>query len=361
MFKSLCRWLVLFSCVWLTTAQATTVVFLNPGSPGESFWGNYSTFMQAAARDLGMGLQIRYGNRDPQLTLSQARDTLLGPNKPDYLVFVNELYMAPEILRLSQGTGVKLFAVNNTLNADQSKMLGDMRSRFPNFIGSLVSNDEEGGYLMAKELIRLHGAVPVGQSIEMVAFSGAKNTPAAYLREAGLYRALAEHPEVRLRQLVHGDWERKRAEEQGRVLFKRYPQTRLVWTASDEMALGAMAALRETGGEPGKGVLFSALNCSAPVMRTLLDGSLSVLVGGHFTLGGWAMVMLHDYDALQHRDRRYLGARQVDLMQLITRQDAKRLLQASREDNYGVDFHSFSLEGKASQTAYEFSFKAILP
>jgi ABC-type sugar transport system substrate-binding protein len=361
MFKSLYRWLLLVGCLWVATAQASTVVFLSPGYSTESFWISYSAFMQAAARDLGMTLQVRYGERDPRITLSQAREALAGPNRPDYLVFVNELYMAPEILRLSQGTGVKLFAVNNTLNADQSKMLGDVRNRFPNFIGSLVSNDEEGGYLMAKELIRQHAPVAAGQTIELLAFSGAKTTPAAYRRETGLYRALAEHPEVRLRQVVHGDWKRQRAQEQGRVLFKRYPQISLVWSANDEMAFGAMAALREAGGEPGKGVLFSALNGSTPALQALLNGSLSVAVGGHFTLGGWAMVMLHDYDLQQARDRRYLGVRQLDLQQLISPHDAERLLQASRNDDYGVNFRSFSLQGKASPTAYAFSLKSILP
>ncbi|MDB5982120.1 MAG: periplasmic binding protein/LacI transcriptional regulator [Pseudomonas sp.] len=361
MFKSLYRWLLLVGCLWMATAQASTVVFLSPGYSTESFWISYSAFMQAAARDLGMTLQVRYGERDPRITLSQAREALAGPNRPDYLVFVNELYMAPEILRLSQGTGVKLFAVNNTLNADQSKMLGDVRNRFPNFIGSLVSNDEEGGYLMAKELIRQHAPVAAGQTIELLAFSGAKTTPAAHRRETGLYRALAEHPEVRLRQLVHGDWKRQRAQEQGRVLFKRYPQISLVWSANDEMAFGAMAALREAGGEPGKGVLFSALNGSTPALQALLNGSLSVVVGGHFTLGGWAIVMLHDYDLQQARDRRYLGARQLDLQQLISPHDAERLLQASRNDDYGVNFRSFSLQGKASSTAYAFSLKSILP
>jgi ABC-type sugar transport system substrate-binding protein len=360
MFKFLYRWLLLVGCMWMASAQASTVVFLSPGYSTESFWVDYSSFMQAAARDLGMTLQVRFGNRDPQLTLSQAREALLGAEKPDYLVFVNELFMAPEILRLSQGTGVKLFAVNNTLNADQSKMLGDVRSRFPNFIGSLVSNDEDGGYLMAKELIRRHGPVPAGQSIEMIAFSGANTTPAARRREMGLYRALAEHPEVHLRQLVHSDWQRQRAQEQGRVLFKRYPHVSLVWAANDEMAFGTMAALREAGGEPGKGVLFSAINSSAPAMRALLSGSLSVLVGGQFTLGGWAMVMLHDYDLLLQRDQHYLGARQVDLLQLITPHDAERLLQASRDDNYGVDFRRYSLAGKTTPTAYGFSLKEIL-
>lgn len=337
------------------------MVFLNPGLSTETFWVSYSKFMQAAANDLGMTLQVRYGERDPRIMLNQARDALVGPNKPDYLVFVNERYAAPEILRLSQGSGVKLFAVNNTLTSDQIKMLGDVHSRFPNLIGSLVSNDEEGGYLMAKELICQHPKVAAGQSIDMLAFSGVTTTPAAQLRELGLHRALAEHPEVRLRQLVQAGWERGRAQEQARQLFKRYPRTSLVWSANDEMAFGAMAALRERGGQPGKDVLFSGLNCSTPALQARLDGSLSVLVGGHFTLGGWAIVMLHDYDVAKEQDRKYLGEHQLRVLQLIEPHDAERLLKASRDDNYGVDFRTFSLAGKTAPAHYRFSLKSILP
>ena len=60
----------------------------------------------------------------PEITLAQAREALQGPDRPDYLVFVNEQYVAPEILRLAQGSGVKLFMVNNALTADQMSLLG---------------------------------------------------------------------------------------------------------------------------------------------------------------------------------------------------------------------------------------------
>jgi len=360
MSKPFCGLLLALSGLWLTVAHAETVVFLNPGTSTETFWVSYAKFMQAAASDLGMTLKVQYAERDSRNTLAQAREALLGPNKPDYLVFVNELYIAPEILRLSQGSSVKLYAVNNTLTPDQIKMLGDMRNRYPNLLGSLVGNDEEGGYLMASELIRLHPKVAPGQSIDMLAFSGPKTTPAAQRREQGLHRALAEHPEVHLRQLVHGGWEQGRAQEQARLLFKRYPQTSLVWSANDEMAFGAMDALREIGGKPGKDVLFSALNCSTLALQARLDGSLSVLTGGHFTVGGWAMVLLHDYDRTRERDRRYLGARQLRLLQLIDQKDAERLLRASREDDYGVDFRTFSQAGKTVPGDYQFSLKSIL-
>jgi len=356
-----CSLLLIASSLWLGVAHATSVVFLSPGSASETYWASYSGFMQAAAKELGMSLQVRYSNRDSQAMVAQAREALFGVDRPEYLMFVNETFAGPEILRLSRHSTVKLFAVSNSLTPDQIKMLGNLHDNFPHWIGSLTGNDEEGGYLMASELIRLNGPVAPGQTIDMLAFSGASFTPAAQRREAGLERALAEHPEVRLRQMVHGGWERERAAEQARLLFNRYPETRLVWSANDEMAFGAMAALRETGRIPGKDVLFSALNSSNEALHALLDGSLSVLTGGQFTLGGWAMVVLHDYDATRPELRKDIGPRQARMLQMIDSREAQRLLSAGQEPGYGVKFRDYSLTGKPASSDYHFSLKSLQP
>jgi len=289
---------VLITCVWLlgstygVMAHATSVVFLNPGMSTETFWVSYTQFMQAAAKDLGLELRVRYGERDADNTLLQAREVLQGSQRPDYLVLANEQYVAPQILRMAEGSGVKLLLVNSALTPDQEQLLGARRGI--RLIGSLVADDEQAGYLMLRDLLRQHGPVGPGQSLDLLAFSGVKTTPVAQLRERGMRRALAEHPEVRLRQLVYGEWSRERAFEQATQLFKRYPQTALVWSANDQMALGAMQALQASGRLPGKDVLFSALNSSPEILQARLDGRLSSLVAGHFTVGGWAMVLVHD-------------------------------------------------------------------
>lgn len=360
MLKFFCGVALILGTVLGPCAQAASVVFLNPGTSQETFWVSYSQFMQAAARDLGMDLHIRYAERNAETTLQQAREALQGPNRPDYLVFVNELYVAPEILRLAQGSGVKLFLVNNGLTADQMHLLGAQTDKYPDWLGSLVPNNEEGGYLMLKELIRLHPPVAPGQIIDLVAFSGLKITPAAQQREQGMMRALAEHPEVRLRQLVYGGWTRERAYEQARLLFKRYPQTSLVWSANDEMAFGAMQAYAETGGQPGKGALFSAVNNSPTALQALLEGRLSVLLGGHFTLGGWALVQLRDYDMGVDVSQYGGRDRQIPLLQLIDHTQAKRLLALSATQDYGVDFQKLSAKGRPTSYRYPFSLQALM-
>lgn len=361
MTRLCCGVLVVALGCWLNAASAASVVFLSPGPASDGYWSVYARFMQAAATRLGINLTVLYSNRDTRQLVEQARDALQGPSRPDYLVFSNELNIAPEILRLSQSSEVKLFAVNNTLTADQLRILGDVSQRYPNFIGSLVGDDETGGYLTAKRLISLHPPLKAGNVIEMLAFSGTNTTPVSLKREQGMRRALAEHPEVRLRQIVLGGWRRDRALEQARVLLRRYPQISLIWSANDQMVFGAMDAVRETAREPGREVLFSSINWSPQSLTALQDGRISALAGGHFMLGGLAMVLLHDYDTTDPAARAIIGARQAQVMKEVSVSDLSRIRADSMRDDYGVDFRALSLKGQPAGTDYSFLLRPASP
>ena len=355
-------------CAWGVPAQASpaakgggaalaaSVVFLNPGYSNEPFWVGYSDFMQAAAADLGMQLRVLYGERDPKRLLDTARQVLASPQPPDYLVFVNEMYTGPELLRLFADSPVKLFSLHSTLTPEQQRIVGGTREQYRHWIGSLVPNDQEAGYLMAKALIaKLHG-----RPGEMLAFSGVRHTPSATLREVGLKQALAEHPEVKLQQLVYGEWARQRAYEQAQVLLQRYAEVRLVWSANDEMAFGALRAAQELGRVPGKDLHFSALNNSAEVLQARMSGQLCVLVGGHFTLGGWAMVLLHDYHAGKDFAARGGKDRVAPLFSLLDAKQAGRLARRLQVPGYGLDFRSFSAVYRPAIKDYGFSIKPLL-
>lgn len=360
MLKFLRQCVVVLCLPFSMVAHSATVLFLNPGNADETFWVSYSQFMQAAAQDLGMHLEVQYAGRSPDTSIAQARAALQGARRPDYLVFVNEQYIAPQILRLSQGSGVKLFMVNNGLTGEQIQMVGPDAGNYSTWVGSMVTNDEEGGYLMLNELVRQHAALGPAKTLDLVAFLGVINTPASRWREKGMLRALREHPQVRLRQMVYGEWSQQRAYEQATQLFKRYPDTALVWSANDEMAFGAMHAAQEAGRVPGRDMLFSAVNSSIPALEARIDGRLSALVAGHFTLGGWAMVLLND-DAKGIDFTRFGGRdRQVPLLQLIDVEQAKHLLSITREQNYQLPFKRFSAQGKPDSYVYPFSLKSLL-
>jgi len=86
-----------------------------------------------------------------------------------------------------------------------------------------------------------------------------------------------------------------------------------------------------------------------------------VLVAGHFTLGGWAMVLLRDHaDGVDFT--RYGGReRQVQALELIDKAQAEKLLKSSAGEDYHVDFKALSARGKPDSYRYPFSLKTLLP
>lgn len=338
-------------CGW-ASAQATSVVFLNPGFSNERFWVDYVRYMDDAAGDLDIQLEVLYGERDAENILRQARSVLERKQQPDYLIFTNEMYTGPEILRLFEGSGIRLFSLHSTLTAEQQALVGGTRGKYGNWIGSLVPNDEEAGYLMAEALIKL--APPEGG--ELLAFSGVKNTPSASLREAGLQRALAEKPHVRLRQLLYGEWKRQRAYEQTLGVLPRYPEVSLVWSTNDEMAFGAMQAATEQG----RKLHYTGLNNSVEALQARIDGEFDVLATGHFILGGCALVMLHDHaagmDFAEHGGKDQMAR----LLRLVDRDQSQRLMRRLARDDVGLDFRQFSATRQRDMHRYSCSIDSLL-
>lgn len=309
--------LLLFGAAVSVAAKAESVLFLNPGSTQEAFWVSYSQFMQAAARDLGVDLQILYSQRQPELTVAQARIALQGPNRPDYLMFVNEQYVAPQILRLAQGSGVKLFMVNAVLTPDQQALVGERTDH----IGSLVPNDEEGGYLMMKELIRLHPPVARDQPIEVLAFSGLKSRRR---RNCANVACSALWPSIR--RCDCGNW--CTAAGPGSVPTNR----RGNWSAAIQRCRWCGRPMMKWPSAPCARLPKPA----KPTARTCCSAQSTP------------------------RPRRCGRDRQLSLLQLIDKHQAQQMLAMGAAPDYGVSFRKLSAKGRPASYRYPFGLQILM-
>lgn len=277
-------WLALFSnCV------AMQVSFINPGKSDEAFWVSVSQTMQAAADELGVGLEIHYAQRNHIQMLNLLDQILQRSQKPDYLILVNEKGMGAALLARANAARVPSLLLLNTLSPHERQHVGFPRQRLPYWLGSLTPDNEMIGYLTAKQL--LHRAQAQTKPVQLLAINGDRMTPAALAREQGLSRALREFPQAKLMQTVYADWERPRAAQQSTELLQRYPAVYTIWAASDQMAFGALQASRALQ----RPLIVSGVNTSFEALRAVQTGELAVLGGGHFVAGGFAIVMLYDY------------------------------------------------------------------
>ena len=157
-----------------------------------------------------------------------ARSIVARPadKRPDYVIFTNDYGTGPEMLRIFEGSGIRVFLAFSTLTAAQKAEHGGPRERFSHWIGSLEPRAADAGYLTAQALIaagraqRAHG--PDGK-LHLLAIAGDRSTTSSIQRNEGMLKAVGEAPDVVLHQTVYAGWSRTKAEEQMTWLLQRHP------------------------------------------------------------------------------------------------------------------------------------------
>ncbi|HZW13655.1 MAG TPA: ABC transporter substrate-binding protein [Noviherbaspirillum sp.] len=339
-------------------AATFNVVFINPGRSDEPFWRSVTRFMQPAARQLNIELEVLYAERDHLKMIDLAKKVSERPKKPDYLMIVNEKMAGGELLKLAEKAGIKTLLVFSKFEDAQAAEFGQPREKFRHWIGTLIPNAADAGRLTAEELIQQalkQRIVADDGKLHVAAIAGDKTTPTGTLRLQSAIEVFSNHPSVVLEQVVYGNWDRQRAKEQAAALLLRYPNLNAFWTASDLMAYGAIDAVEESGRRPGVDFLVSAINNSPSVMQARAERRISSLAGGHFTAGAWGLVMLFDYH--HGKDFQHEGLEmRVPLFMLFDEDRAQRFLSRfANEDFSAIDFRQFSKHLHPHLRRYQFS------
>ncbi|MFY8095538.1 MAG: ABC transporter substrate-binding protein [Niveispirillum sp.] len=269
------------------------VGFVNPGRTSDRFWQMAQQAMVAAAQHFDIDLLTLHGERDRHQIIAAGHEILA--RKPDYMLIVNELRTAIPLMSAAQAAGVPSMLVFSGPSAEDTARLGRPRERSPLFLGSLVADNAGAGAFMARALLadcrRRHGAQ---SPVPLLALGGLAATPAGQERTDGLHQVLAGDGGAQLLDFVAVNWNRVEARERTLSLLRRQPQTRGIWCASDDMALGALDALGALGMVPGRDVSVIGLNWQEDALREVAAGRMVLSMGGHFLLGAWALAMLRD-------------------------------------------------------------------
>ncbi|GAA3957226.1 substrate-binding domain-containing protein [Allohahella marinimesophila] len=195
--------------------------------------------------------------------------------------------------------------------------------------------------------------------MEVVGINGSINGTAAELRAQGLSLALGEYEHARLKALVNSrTWLREDGRGKALVLLRRHPGTKVVWAASDSLALGARDAARAIGGANVADII-GGIDWTDEALEAVANGQLTLSVGGHLLESLIAMVLLHDhFNGLDfNRDP---GSRYLTPMAIADRSSASILQQRMDADLHSVDIRRLSKVRNRQLRRYDFSIDNIL-
>ena len=279
-------------------AEKMKVAFINPTYPNEPFWGLLTDFMASAAKDLDVELQVYYSQSNRFKTLEIAQEILKSPNKPDYMVFHFQAQMGARILQAAEEAKVYSFVINTNVPETDAQDIGKPRGKFKYWLGHLVPDDQQAGYLLASELIEkaieLKKVAEDGK-VHMFGLTGTTDNTASINRNTGLKEFVDKRSDVILHQIVNTSWNKEKAAKVTKILMARYPETSVIWSASDAMALGAIQSLEALNLRVGKDVLLGGIDGTPAGLKAVNDGKMVATMSGHFIEGAWAIVLLYDH------------------------------------------------------------------
>ena len=348
----------LLGAAWRAAAQpqAPRIVFLNPGEPEERgkgpHWRMTAQLMAAAAKTLGMELEVLYAERDHLLMLRQAESVARRDPAPDYVVIVNEKLAALPMLRMFARTPSKILLIHNDLTAEQRREIGNEREQVRNWIGTATTDEARAEYRLMEELCRQLGE----QEARVIGITGDRSTPVSLERAQGVSDFLVRSGRGQTLQLVFSDWSDADAENKAGVLLSRYPDANIIWAANDSMALGALRAVKARGAR----VLVGGTGAWPAALASILEGALAASVGSHFFIGAWAMVLLHDYHHGQDFATRGGAAQKLDYMNVITRQNGPRYDRAVYRRDGPMDFRVYSKVLHPGPGRYDFNLAPLM-
>lgn len=235
---------------------------------GNTFWQTYEKGARAAAKDLGVEIDVRdvptEGDFKGQLDAAMA--------------MVNQDYDAIVAASITNSNLVPAIAEANkkgipwiVVSEDQDQAVLDQNKAFVTAKVRLSFHDEgvTVGEYIAKQL---DGKGEVG------IIEGLAGTSATRDRLAGIQEVFAKYPGIKIVSSQPGDWLREKAHDVAAAMIQANPNIKAIIALNDTMALGATVAV-EQAGKKGQ-ILVTGDDGTPEAYDAIKNGSLAATIDG---------------------------------------------------------------------------------
>lgn len=334
------------------------------------FWNMFTNFMQEAANDLGIELQLYNGENNHLKMVREVEQALKGSDKPDVILFSNFKYTAVKIISMAEEAKVAAFLVNSPLSPKGAAKMGAPRANYRFWIGEMFPDEEGAGIMLANMLIdeaKTQHKVHTDGKVHMLGFNGPLASGSAITRLAALKKVVKQRTDVELLQIVNiPEWDEKDAQRRLPGLMKRYPQATVAWSGSARLTMGILAGIQQLNLTPGQDLFTECIgfDFSHEIFPRIQAGEVVAASGGHFIEGAWALILVYDY--LHGVDFAEQSVSLLTPMGIVTKDNAGIYLRnltdekLTPENLTRIDFTQYSKALNPEIQEYQFSLDSVL-
>ncbi|MCS4276848.1 erythritol transport system substrate-binding protein [Mycetocola sp. BIGb0189] len=193
------------------------------------YWTTEANTVKAEGEKLGYKVNISSHAQDPKKE-SDLIDTAISNKSVAIVLDPAGADSSIGNVRRATDAGIPVFLVNAEINTS-----GLAKAQ-------LVSNNAQGAVLGAQQFVQA-----MGNSGKYVELKGLSTDTNAEVRSTGYASVLGQFPELELVQQETADWDQKKGFDKMQLMLQAHPDIKGVISGNDQMALGAIAALKQAG------------------------------------------------------------------------------------------------------------------
>jgi len=249
------------STIMIMSAMAETTIGISMALFDDLFLTNVREAMTTRAKELGVKIRFEDAQGEIARQLSQMQDFIA--QKVDAMIInpVDSL-ATPKMTRLATDAGIPLVLVNRPPSEET----------LPKGVAFVGSDENMPGKLQAEEIARL-----LNKKGNVVIIMGEITTGSAVERTNGVERVLAQYPDMRVVRKQIANWRRNEAMDLMNDWLISGDKIDAVIANNDEMAIGAIMALRAAGKDPRK-TLVAGVDATRQALGEMQKSNLAVTV-----------------------------------------------------------------------------------
>lgn len=279
--------LVLFGCGQSderTTADGDKPLVIGFSQVGsESGWRTtFSESVRAEAARRGIDLRFSDAQQRQENQIRAIRSFVAQRVDAIILAPVVETGWRP-VLTEAQRAGIPVVIVDRNVAVDDDSL----------FLTRIASDFVEEGRKAARWLMDATEG-----NCNIIELQGTVGATAAIDRMAGFNEIIADYENARIVRSQTGEFTRSRGKEVMEALLRAEQGGRgicAVWAHNDEMALGAVLAIKEAGLNPGTDILIVSVDAVPDIFKAMADGDTNATVELSPHMGGPAFDAIEAY------------------------------------------------------------------
>lgn len=273
--------------------KALVIGFSQVGS--ESSWRtSFSESVKAEAARRGIDLKFSDAQQKQENQIKAIRSFIAQGVDAIVVAPVVETGWKPVLVEAKRA-GIPVVIVDRNMALDDDSL----------FLTRIASDFVEEGRKAARWLMEATGG-----TCNIVELQGTVGATAAIDRMAGFKEVISAYPDAKIIRSQTGEFTRSKGKEVMEAFLKAEQGGKnicAVWAHNDEMALGAVLAIKEAGLNPGKDILIVSVDAVPDIFKAMADGDTNATVELSPHMGGPA------FDAIEA----YLSGKR-DIPKLIT-------------------------------------------